>query len=125
MRAGYNDTISIRGFNVDREAILYDGLPGLVKKDGFFALANLQNVEVFRGANALVSGAAANGGVGGAINLAPKRPGEAPITNFTLGYQAEGPLLQMDLSRRFGRDQRFGARAQPQPPRGPGAGAAV
>ena len=67
------------------EAILYDGLPGLVKADGFFALANLQTVEVFRGANSTVSGAAASGGVGGACNLVPKRPGEAPVTDLTRG----------------------------------------
>ena len=62
---------------------MYDGLPGLAKSDGFFALANLQNVQVFRGANAIVSGAAASGGVGGAFNLVPKRPGEAPVTDLT------------------------------------------
>ena len=108
--AGYQDRVSIRGFGVLNEAILYDGLPGLAKSDGFFALANLQNVQVFRGANAIVSGAAASGGVGGAFNLVPKRPGEAPVTDLTLGWQAEGPLLQLDLSRRFGGADQFGAR---------------
>ena len=39
------------------EAILYDGLPGLAKR----------------------------GGVGGAFNLVPKRPGEAPVTDLTRG----------------------------------------
>ena len=82
----------------------------LAKGDGFFALANLQSVEVFRGANAIVSGAASSGGVGGAFNLVPKRPGEAPVTDLTLGWQAEGPLLQLDLSRRFGGADQFGAR---------------
>ena len=107
--AGYQDRVSIRGFGVLNEAILYDGLPGLAKSDGFFALANLQSVEVFRGANAIVSGAG-NGGVGGAFNLVPKRPGEAPVTDLTLGWQAEGPALQLDLSRRFGGADQFGAR---------------
>ncbi len=109
--AGYQDRISIRGFNVGREAVMYDGLPGLAKGDGFFALGNLQNVEVFRGANAIVSGAAANGGVGGSINLVPKRPEDEPITNITVGYQAEGPLYAADVSRRFGANRQFGVRA--------------
>ena len=107
--AGYRDQVSIRGFGVVNQAILYDGLPGLMKDDGFFALANLQNVEVFRGANAIVSGAASDG-VGGAFNLVPKRPGEAPVTDLTLGWQGEGPVLQLDLSRRFGGADQFGAR---------------
>lgn len=70
----------------------------------------IERVEIFKGANALVNGAASSG-VGGIINLEPKRAEDIPITRLGLDYtsisQVGGTL---DVGRRFGEDNQFGAR---------------
>lgn len=109
--AGFQDGLSIRGFSVDFGSVLYDGVPGLDRRDGYFNVANLQRIEVFRGANAFNSGIGIFGGVGGTINLVPKRPEADPINKVTLGYEEDNsPFFAVDFSRRFGAEQQFGLR---------------
>ncbi|WP_184202893.1 TonB-dependent receptor [Polymorphobacter multimanifer] len=108
--AGPQDGFAIRGFFVGRGAYMYDGIPGLTLNDGYLSVANLERVEVFRGANAFLAGASPFGGVGGAINLVPKRPGDAPVNEAYVGYQSDSPLAGVDFSRRFGANQQFGVR---------------
>ncbi len=109
--AGFQDGLSIRGFSVDFGSVLYDGVPGLHRRDGYFNVVNLQRIEVFRGANAFNSGIGIFGGVGGTINLVPKRPAGEPINKLTLGYEEEGsPFFAVDFSRRFGANEQFGLR---------------
>lgn len=108
--SGYRDSLSIRGFAVGTGAYLYDGIIGLVPTDGYLPLATVERVEVFRGANAFIVGASAGSGVGGAINIVPKRPAAEAVNEVTIGYHTDSPLVAVDFSRRFGAGDRFGAR---------------
>ena len=106
---GGSETFSIRGFNTGGNgAELYDGVPGLAHRRQS-TVGSLERVEVFKGANALLSGTV--GAVGGTVNLVPKRPLEDPITRLTADYEAESRFgARADVSRRFGADDQFGAR---------------
>ena len=49
--------------------------------------------------------------MGGAINLAPKRPTDTALSRFTTDYDYRSRLgAHIDLSRRFGSERQFGAR---------------
>jgi iron complex outermembrane receptor protein len=65
----------IRGFAVSSDDLAYNGLYGVLPRQ-FVASELLERVEVFRGANSFLNGAApGGGGIGGSINLLPKRAG--------------------------------------------------
>ena len=73
-----------------------------------------ERVEVFRGASAFLNGAAPGGsGLGGSVNIVPKRAGDDPLNRVTLGYESQGHWYgAADVSRRFGDDsQSTGIRA--------------
>jgi iron complex outermembrane receptor protein len=72
----------------------------------------LERVEVLRGANAFLNGAAPGGsGIGGSINLLPKRAPNTPLTQITAGTDSGGQgYLATDIARRFGPDQSTGIR---------------
>ncbi|MFT3728722.1 MAG: TonB-dependent receptor [Terricaulis sp.] len=93
----------IRGFPVFSDDMTYNGVYGILPRQ-FVASEFLERVEVFRGANSFLNGAAPGGsGVGGAFNLVPKRAGEDPLTRATLGYQNNGEAYgALDIGRRFG-----------------------
>lgn len=66
----------VRGFPVYSDDMSYNGLYGLLPRQ-YVAAEFLERVEVFRGANSFINGAAPGGiGIGGAFNLVPKRAGE-------------------------------------------------
>jgi iron complex outermembrane receptor protein len=89
----------------------YNGLYGLLPRQ-YVAAELLERVEVFRGATAFLNGAAPGGsGLGGAINLLPKRAGAAPLTQLSLGLEGGGQaLVGLDLGRRFGPQGSTGVR---------------
>ena len=65
----YQELYVIRGFAVNSDDLAYNGLYGLLPRQ-FVASELLERVEVFRGANSFINGAApGGGGIGGAINL--------------------------------------------------------
>lgn len=104
----------IRGFPVYSDDVAYNGLYGLVPRQ-YMATEFVERVEVFRGANAFLSGAGAGsvagGGVGGLINVVPKRAPAEPLSQVTLGTQTGGEAyVAADLARRFGPDQSTGVR---------------
>ena len=105
------ETISIRGFNIGGGGrALYAGLPDLTLNHGRSTTGTLERVEVFKGLNALLNN---NGGVGvgGMINLVPKRPLATSLTRLSTDYDYRARLgAQADISRRFGFRQQFGAR---------------
>ena len=78
----------------------------------FVASELLERVEVFRGASAFINGAApGGGGIGGAINLLPKRAANTSLTQLTAGIETGGQAyLAADVSRRFGPGERLGVR---------------
>ena len=108
---GYRDAFTIRGFGIDNGSFLYDGVPGLYNWDGYRSVSNIERVEVLRGMNAFNNGAGVFGGVGGTINMVPKRPADAPINEVMLGFEESSSFLYgVDFSRRFGADRQFGVR---------------
>lgn len=104
-----DDVFNIRGFLLASSATLYDGLPGLNFRSP--AIELVERVEVFRGPTALVSGSAGAQGIGGMVNLIPKRAPEEPLNIVTARYISPGIAgIHADVARRFGQDNAFGLR---------------
>ncbi|HEY0333230.1 MAG TPA: TonB-dependent siderophore receptor [Stenotrophomonas sp.] len=108
----FQELYVVRGFPVYSDDMSYNGLYGLLPRQ-YVAAEFLERVEVFRGANSFLNGAAPSGsGVGGAFNLVPKRAGEEDLNRFTLGWENDGQgYAAADVSRRFGSDRDWGLRA--------------
>ncbi len=107
----FQELYIIRGFPVFSDDIAYNGLYGLLPRQ-YVAAELLERVEVLRGASAFLNGAAPGGsGLGGAINLMPKRATNEALTELTAGLDS-GPqgLLALDFSRRFGPGASTGVR---------------
>jgi len=107
----YQELYVIRGFAVNSDDLAYNGLYGLLPRQ-FVASELLERVEVLRGANSFVNGAApGGGGIGGAINLLPKRAPNAPLTQLTVGVETGGQAyVATDFANRFGPEGRLGVR---------------
>lgn len=107
----FQELYVIRGFAVNSDDLAYNGLYGLLPRQ-FVASELLERVEVFRGANAFINGAApGGGGIGGAINLLPKRASNTPLTQVSAGVESGGlAYIATDVSRRFGEGERLGVR---------------
>jgi iron complex outermembrane receptor protein len=107
----YQELYVIRGFAVNSDDLAYNGLYGLLPRQ-FVASELLERVEVFRGANTFINGAQpGGGGIGGTINLVPKRAGANDLTSLTLGTESGGQgYAAIDLSRRFGPNGNTGVR---------------
>lgn len=108
----FQELYVVRGFPVFSDDMSYNGLYGLLPRQ-YVAAEFLERVEVFRGANSFINGAAPGGsGVGGAFNLVPKRAGENDVTRLTLGTETGGQVYAAaDASYRFGPDRAWGLRA--------------
>ncbi|MEQ8662077.1 MAG: TonB-dependent receptor [Gammaproteobacteria bacterium] len=107
----FQEVYVIRGMPVFSDDMTYNGLYGILPRQ-FVAAEFLERVEVFRGASAFLNGAAPGGsGLGGAVNLVPKRARAAPLTRFTTGFQNDGhAYAALDAGRRFGAGDAFGVR---------------
>ena len=104
------DNFYIRGFSIHREEIGFDGLYGVASAE-VNLLEGIERVEVLKGPSTLLNGSAPKGTPGGAINLVPKRAGDAPLTRFTTSYLGNGNLGgHLDLGHRFGPDNAVGIR---------------
>ncbi|MYM28375.1 TonB-dependent siderophore receptor [Duganella sp. CY15W] len=107
----FQELYVIRGFAVSSDDLAYNGLYGILPRQ-FVASELLERVEVFRGATSFVNGAApGGGGIGGSINLLPKRAGNKPLTQVTVGVETGGQgYAAVDIARRFGADGNTGIR---------------
>lgn len=107
----FQELYVIRGFPVYSDDVAYNGLYGMLPRQ-YVATELVERVEVFRGANTFLNGAAPGGsGLGGAINLLPKRATNEPLTQVTVGTQTGGQYYgALDVARRFGPDQATGVR---------------
>ncbi|MFX8445336.1 TonB-dependent siderophore receptor, partial [Acinetobacter baumannii] len=66
--------------------------------------------EVFKGPAAMRGGMSPNGGVGGVVNVVPKRA-EADLTRIGFGYMSDAQFgTHFDIARRFGETREFGVR---------------
>lgn len=100
----------VRGLPIYSDDMAYNGLYGLLPRQ-YLAAELVERVEVLRGANAFLNGAAPGGsGLGGAVNVMPKRAPNAPLTQLTAGVQSGGQYVtSADIARRFD-SNRAGAR---------------
>ncbi|MFT4026103.1 MAG: TonB-dependent receptor [Novosphingobium sp.] len=101
----------IRGFTLFGDDVGIDGLYGIAPRQ-LIAPELYDSVQVLNGASAFVNGAAPGGsGLGGSVNLMPKRAGTKALTrvtaNWTSGSHFGGSF---DLSRRFGANNEWGVR---------------
>ena len=99
----FQELYVIRGFPIYSDDMTYNGIYGILPRQ-YVAAELLERVEVFRGANAFLNGAAPGGsGLGGAVNLVPKRAPDEPLMRPTIGYETDGQgYLAFDVGRRFG-----------------------
>lgn len=107
----FQDAYFIRGFILQSDEVAYNGLYGILPRQ-LIATELVERVEVLRGASAFLNGAAPGGGaIGGSINLVPKRAGNDPLTQVTIG-EATGDQYRVsaDIARRFGPDNSAGIR---------------
>ncbi|ARU88951.1 TonB-dependent receptor [Pseudomonas sp. M30-35] len=110
---GVVDSFYIRGFPIGEGnlgELAFDGVYGVTPNYRVFT-DYIERIEVVKGPGALLYGMSPNSGVGGVINIVPKRSLEQDLTRFTATYgsdtQAGGHI---DVSRRFGEENRFGVR---------------
>ena len=107
----FQESYFIRGFIVNSDDIAYNGLYGLLPRQ-YIASELFERVEVLRGASAFLNGATpSGGGIGGNINLLPKRAPNEALTEVSLGLATGSQAYAAtDIARRFGPDQSLGIR---------------
>ncbi|WP_420994170.1 TonB-dependent siderophore receptor [Cupriavidus sp. 30B13] len=104
------ENYSLRGFAVSADDLALNGMYGL-SPYGHSPTEFIERVEVLKGPGALLSGMAPSGGVGGVINLVPKRAGDEPLTRLSADYISSSQFGgHLDLGRRFGDRKEFGVR---------------
>ncbi|HEX4856727.1 MAG TPA: TonB-dependent receptor [Limnobacter sp.] len=98
----FQQTYLVRGLPVFSDDMSYNGLYGLLPRQ-YLAAELVERVEVLRGASAFLNGAApGNSGLGGAVNVVPKRAPNENINQATIGLQQGGEVYTAaDFSRRF------------------------
>jgi iron complex outermembrane receptor protein len=110
---GIVDSFFIRGFPVGEGnlgELAFDGVYGVAPNYRVFT-EYAERVEVLKGPGALMYGISPNSGVGGVINIVPKRPLDEDLTRFTASYASDSQVGgHLDVSRRFGEENRFGLR---------------
>lgn len=116
VRTGYgfgnfSERFRIRGFDVYGEDVSVDGLHGNAPRQ-LVSMEMYERVEVMKGANAFLNGVGpGSSGVGGGINLVPKRADDEPLTRLSgdLANNARAGA-HVDFGRRFGKNDAFGLR---------------
>lgn len=107
----FQEAFFIRGFILDSDDTAYNGLYSLLPRQ-YIATELFERVEVLRGASAFLNGASPNGGgLGGSINLLPKRAPNEPLNRVTFDVASGGQTqVAADIARRFGPDGNTGIR---------------
>ncbi len=107
----FQESYFIRGFVVGSDDVAYNGLYSLLPRQ-YIATELFERVEVLRGASAFLMGASpSGGGIGGTINLLPKRAPNEPLTRVTVGIGSGSHVnVAADVARRFGPDESTGIR---------------
>ncbi|AZE73197.1 Ferrichrome-iron receptor [Pseudomonas synxantha] len=110
---GIVDSFFIRGFAIGEGnlgELAYDGVYGVAPNYRVFT-EYAERVEVLKGPGALMYGLSPNSGVGGVINIVPKRPLDEDLTRVTGSYASDSQVGgHLDISRRFGEENQFGVR---------------
>lgn len=107
---GGADNVRIRGFTVGPEGTTYGGLFGILPSRTLM-VELAERVEVLKGPSAMLNGMSPFGGIGGTINVVPKRAPDEELTQVTANYLSAGNFGgHVDLARRLGPDKEFGVR---------------
>ncbi|MFJ2985962.1 MULTISPECIES: TonB-dependent siderophore receptor [unclassified Pseudomonas] len=110
---GIVDSFFVRGFPVGEGnlgELAFDGVYGVAPNYRVFT-EYAERVEVLKGPGALMYGISPNSGVGGVINIVPKRALAEDLTRFTARYATDTQVGgHLDISRRFGEDKQWGVR---------------
>ena len=107
--ANFQQVYMMRGLPLFSDDMAYNGLYGILPRQ-YLAAELIERVDVLRGANAVLNGATLFSGLGGAINVMPKRAPLEDLTRLTLGTQTGGQgYAAADLGRRSD-DKHFGLR---------------
>lgn len=105
----YAESFRIRGLKFDGDDMTFGGLSGVLPRQVVDAQM-VDRIEIFKGSNALMNGAASSG-VGGMINLEPKHAGDIPQVKLGMDYTSDAQIgTTLDAGRRFGESDQFGAR---------------
>lgn len=85
---GAFSTVSIRGAGANQVQVYFDGIPLARAHNDVVNLADLpldalERIDVYRGTTPLPFGIA---GIGGVVNLVPKKPTATPYRNVSVGY---------------------------------------
>lgn len=103
------ESFRIRGLKFDGDDMTFGGLSGVLPRQVVDAQM-VDRIEIFKGANALMNGAASSA-VGGMINLEPKHAGDIPQAKVGVDYTSDSQIgTTLDAGRRFGDNDQFGAR---------------
>ncbi|MET0312465.1 MAG: TonB-dependent receptor [Burkholderiaceae bacterium] len=107
----FQEAYFIRGLLLSSDDVAYNGLFGLLPRQ-YIATELFERVEVLRGASTFTMGANPGGqGLGGSINLLPKRAPNEPLSRVTLSAGSGSNYgLSADIARRFGPDGATGIR---------------
>lgn len=106
----FQQTYMMRGLPLFSDDMAYNGLYGILPRQ-YLSAQLIERVDVLLGANAFLNGAApSSSGLGGAVNVVPKRAPKTALTNVSVGYRSESQAaLKADLARRYD-DGRWGVR---------------
>jgi iron complex outermembrane recepter protein len=93
----------VRGFTLAGDDIGLNGLYGIAPRQ-LVSPELYQSVQVLNGASAFLNGAAPGGsGIGGSVNLVPKRAGESDLFRATANYTSAAHFGgSFDVAHRFG-----------------------
>lgn len=110
---GILDSFFIRGFPIGEGnlgEIAFNGVYGIAPNYRVFT-DYAERIEVLKGPTALLYGMSPNSGVGGTINIVPKRASDIDLTRITTDFATNRQLgTHLDVSRRFGENREFGVR---------------
>jgi len=107
---GFGEDFQIRGLPVGSGDVSVNGLYGLVSSSRV-PVQIVERLEVLKGPGALMRGMPPGGSVGGGINVVTKRADDEPLARVTASYVSRANVTgQLDLGRRFGDHNAWGAR---------------
>lgn len=108
----FSQGFRIRGFDLAADDIALGGLYGILPRQ-ILPLEAVERVEVIKGSSAFLNGLpAAGSGVGGNVNIEPKRADSVPTQRVSVDYTGRGQTgVSTDIGRRFGDNDQFGVRA--------------
>lgn len=107
----FQESYFMRGFLLNSDSVAYNGLYSLLPRQ-YIAAELFERVEVLRGASAFLVGASPGGdGLGGSINLLPKRAPNEKLIRMGVGTEnGESFSTSVDIADRFGEEKSTGIR---------------